>query len=66
MPIYDYKCDECNCSLKEQLRKVSERFMHCPNCNKELSPLLNGSYKIAGDGLTGLYHGKESSGRKLF
>lgn len=37
MPIYDYKCRECNHVMKDKLRKFEEKVITCEECEKETS-----------------------------
>ncbi len=42
MPVYQYKCQQCN-SLVEELRQVSQMdndLPHCPQCGKEMVRII--------------------------
>lgn len=39
MPIYDFKCDECDVVV-EKMQHHSDPAPHCPSCNKEMKRLM--------------------------
>lgn len=52
MPIYEYKCQNCNYSF-EQLQKITDKPLHkCPECGKNhLKKLVsNTSFQLKGTG----------------
>lgn len=49
MPIFDYKCHQCN-TVSELLMRVPEQHVKCPNCGSaDMERLVSASYAIKMD-----------------
>lgn len=54
MPIYDFKCSECETKF-EKLVKMSEEKAECPECKRQADKIVvqpggSGGFSLKGDG----------------
>ncbi|SKA74736.1 FmdB family zinc ribbon protein [Desulfobaculum bizertense] len=51
MPIYEYRCTECNQVFEEWQKNFDEKDMPCPNCGAPSKRLIsNTSFVLKGSG----------------
>jgi len=51
MPLYDWKCDDCNLELTDKLMCHNDPVPICENCKKEMSKVIGRtSFRLKGAG----------------
>ena len=53
MPVYEYKCTDCDHKWEKEQRITEDAIKSCPKCNKETAKRLisnGGSFHLKGGG----------------
>lgn len=50
MPIYEYKCDKCDCEFEMLLSSTDDRHVSCPKCGTHQVKKLLSTACIGGSG----------------
>lgn len=67
MPIFEYRCDECNLKFEEFRSLSNTKPVQCPNCESEQTSKLFSTFASCGVGdLTNIGSGSSGCGSGSF